>query len=115
MRALRTFGLITALSLLCSACASLNSVSLTPVPANRTNEVRAESNRWVILGLNFDNDYADRVSQDLARRCPNGKVSGILTKDEVYYYFLFLVVKRNVQATGYCDRAGVAMNTESAR
>ena len=101
--------LVPLLSLTLAACASLNSVSITPIPAARQNQVSAESERWLILGLNFDNDYADRVSADLARRCPDGKVSGILTKDESYMYFLFFVMKRKVTATGYCARA-VARN-----
>lgn len=90
------------LALTLSACASLNSVSITPVPAERSNQVSAESERWIILGLNFDNDYADKVAADLSRKCQSGKISGILTKDESYMYFLFFVMKRKVTATGYC-------------
>lgn len=92
------------ISTILPACASLNSVSLTPVPANRGNVVTAEADRWIILGFNFDNDYADQVSGELARKCQGGKISGILTKDEAYMYFLFFVMKKRVAATGFCDR-----------
>lgn len=92
------------LSIGLTGCASLNSVSLTPVPANRGNEVTSETERWIIMGFNFDNDYADLAARNLARKCPGGKISGILTKDEVYAYFLFFVMKKRVVATGYCDR-----------
>ena len=98
-RNLLTLG---SLALTLSACASLNSVSITPIPAERKNQVSAQAERWIILGFNFDNDYADRVSSDLSQRCPHGKVSGILTKDESYMYFLFFVMKHKVTATGYC-------------
>jgi hypothetical protein len=101
----RLFKISPALALIgLTGCASLNSVSVTPVPANRKNVVTAEADRWIILGLNFDNDYVDTVSKELADKCRDGKVSGILTKDQTFYYFLFFVLKRNVTATGYCEK-----------
>lgn len=101
---------------LLSACASLNSVSLTPVPANRAHSVFAESEKWIIMGFNFDNDYADQVAKDLGNKCPGGKISGILTKDEAYFYFLFFVMKRHVVATGFCERkADVAAATSRSK
>lgn len=106
---LKTAFTLTAVSLALSACASLNSVSVTPIPAARDHQVSATSERMIILGLNFDNDFADQVSADLSRKCPGGKISGILTKDESYMYFLFFVMKRKVTATGYCG-GSIAMN-----
>lgn len=100
--------LIAALMLSLAGCASLNSVSVTSVPAKRDQTVSAQASRWIIFGFNFDNDYADAVAKDLSRKCPSGKISGILTKDEAYFYFLFFVVKRQVTATGYCDAKTVA-------
>lgn len=85
-----------------TACTHLNSVSLTQIPKERKKIVSADRDRWIILGLNFDNDYATDVSRTLAEKCPNGQIKGILTKDEFTNYFLFLVVKRNVSARGYC-------------
>jgi hypothetical protein len=86
------------------ACASLQSVSMTPVPKDRSNPVKVEASRVIFLGFNFDNDYVDRLSEDLRDHCRGGTVSGILTKDEVINYFLFFVVKRKVTASGYCVR-----------
>lgn len=91
-----------------SGCAALNSVSVTPIPANRSQSVTASASRWVILGLNFDNDFADDVSRRLSEKCPNGRISGILTKDETFFYFLFFVIRKDVSATGYCERYGIA-------
>ncbi len=84
-------------------CTSLNSVSVTPIPRDRANQISAQSHRWIIFGFNFDNDYVDKVSEDLSKQCPDGRVSGILTKDQATMYFLFFVVKREVMATGYCE------------
>lgn len=100
------FSALLALMSGLGGCAMLNSVSITPVPANRSHEVSAESQRWIIFGFNFDNDYVDTVSHDLSRKCPDGKISGILTKDEVYNYFLFFVLKHKLTATGYCEKRG---------
>jgi hypothetical protein len=100
--------------LLATGCATVNSVAVSSIPANRSNEVSAEASRWVILGLNFDNDFVDQVARDLGHRCPNGKISGILTKDETYLYFLALVHKRRVVATGFCEKHNMA-NTQSVR
>ncbi len=100
--------LLIAASFMLSACASLNSVSLTPIPPNRSHNVSAEADRWIILGFNFDNDYVDAVAKDLSGKCSGGKISGILTKDESYMYFLAFVMKRHVVATGYCDKKGAS-------
>jgi hypothetical protein len=86
-----------------TACVSLQSVSLTPVPAKRENKVSASTHKWIILGFNFDNDFVDRVSEQLKDKCDNGQIRGILTKDEVTSYLL--VFKRTVTATGYCQKA----------
>lgn len=92
-------------------CASVNSVSLTSIPAQRGKEVKSEASRTIILGFNFNNDYVNDMAEDLKRQCPNGVVKGILTKDEVIDYFLFIVWARKVTATGYCLQA---RNTASA-
>lgn len=85
-------------------CVHLNSVSMTQVPEARNYKVTAESSRMIILGLNFDNDYVDQVSDALKGKCPGGQIKGILTKDETVNYFLFLVAKRRVMAEGYCSK-----------
>ena len=104
-------GRLTVLALLASfaaGCASINSVSVSSIPANRSQEVTAEASRWIIFFFNFDNDYVDDVSRELSQKCQNGRISGILTKDEVYNYFIGLVMKRSVVATGYCEKHNVA-------
>lgn len=95
-----------------AGCASVNSVSLTPIPANRGKSVRASAEKWIILGFNFDNDFIDPVVENLKNQCPNGVVSGILTKDETYSYFL--VFRKQLTATGFCS-SGLAKNGAAKR
>lgn len=86
-------------------CASLTSVSLTPIPAQRSHVVKTEKDKMVFLGFNFDNDFVNSAVADLKSQCPNGKVTGILTKDERIFYFLFFVWKMRLTAEGYCVAA----------
>lgn len=106
----KIFFKITSSLLLLSltACASINSVSLTPIPASRQKKVEASAKRWIILGFNFDNDFIEPVVEDLKQKCPNGVVSGILTKDETYSYFL--VFRKELTAIGYCNEPRRASN-----
>lgn len=104
MKTMKMAGAALALTL--AGCASINSVSLTPVPAGRANVVRAQAEKTIILGFNFDNDFINPIVQDLKRQCPNGVVSGILTKDEVISYVF--VHTRRVVATGYCSSGATA-------
>lgn len=99
---MRLYHLILALGFIVSGCASVNSVSLTSIPSKRSQPIKSESSKIIILGLNFNNDFVDEVSEGLQSQCPNGKVAGILTKDEVIDYFLFIVYKRQVTAKGFC-------------
>ncbi len=89
--------------LLVNGCTHINSVSLTPIPSQRSQPVRAEVSRTIFLGFNFDNDYIDPLVDDLKRQCPNGVVSGILTKDQTTSYLI--VFTKRVIATGYCNNA----------
>ena len=84
-------------------CASVQSVSLTSIPAGRDHKIQSETSKFIVLGFNFNNDFIDEMKEDLQRQCPNGKISGILTKDEVIDYFLMIFWKRQVTATGYCQ------------
>ena len=92
-----------------SACAMINSVSLTQVPASRSNMVTAQASRFIFFGFNFDNDYVDQVSKDLARKCSGGKISGILTKDETIMYFSVFAMTKRITATGYCEKGVAAL------
>ncbi len=101
--------LTLSLALLLTSCASVNSVSLTPIPVNRANIISAEVSKTIFLAFNFNNDFVDKITNDLKEKCPNGVVSGILTKDEVISYVL--VYTRKVTATGYCNN----MQTSGAK
>lgn len=89
-----------------SSCASINSVSLTQIPQERNQKVKAVKDKIIFLGFNFDNDFVDQMSTELQRQCPNGRITGILTKDENINYFLYIVWKKQVSAEGYCQRIG---------
>jgi hypothetical protein len=94
-------GLIFALIL--SGCASVNSVSISPVPAQRQRPVAAQVEKTIFLGLNFNNDFVNDLVPKLQQQCPNGVISGVLTKDESINYFI--ATKRVVQARGFCQAA----------
>ena len=93
--------LALASALVVNACASVNSVSVTSIPSHRTKQVRAEVSKTIFLAFSFDNDFIDPLVEDLKNQCPNGVVTGILTKDEVISYFI--VFTHRVVATGYCN------------
>ena len=97
----KSFAIISLLALSLVGCAHVNSVSLTPIPVHRSQPVKAEAHKWIFLAFNFNNDYVDSIVDDLKTKCPNGVVSGILTKDETIAYVL--VFKRHVTATGFCN------------
>jgi hypothetical protein len=94
-------------------CASVNSVSLTPIPKDRSKPISAEVSRTIFLAFNFDNDYVDPLIGQLKSKCPQGVVTGILTKDEVIHYFI--AHTRRVVATGYCLQAPVAAANPAAK
>ncbi|OYZ18797.1 MAG: hypothetical protein B7Y39_13035 [Bdellovibrio sp. 28-41-41] len=96
------FSFLGVLLVVLSGCVSLNSVSLTSVPADRSKRVAAASERFIFMGFNFDNDYVNSITSDLKTQCPNGTVSGVLTKSESINYFLFIFWKSRVSASGYC-------------
>ncbi len=83
-----------------SACASLGSVSVTQVPADRSRPISAESHDWTVFGLAGDNDYADEVPRQLLAQCPRGKVTGVLTKSESKLWVF--VSRRRVSARAFC-------------
>ena len=81
-------------------CTHLVSLSTTSIPKNKGKQVSAEAEKFVFLLFNFDNNYVDSLTTDLARQCPKGKVKGLLTKHERTSYFL--AHTERVSATGYC-------------
>ena len=91
-----------AICLSLSACVSLKSISLTQIPEERNNTVTATADSWNLLGIAFSNDFIDEAIIDLKSQCIGGKIEGILTKHQVTVYLL--VIKREVIATGYCQK-----------
>lgn len=85
-----------------SSCAQLGSVSTTSIPPQRDQKVSSEAYRFIFLLLNFNNKYVDSITQDLANQCPEGRVEGILTKDERIMYFPLIAHAVRVSAEGYC-------------
>ncbi|MEY3903667.1 MAG: hypothetical protein RL189_2973 [Pseudomonadota bacterium] len=95
----RSVIVVALLAQLAAGCASLRSVSVTSIPQNRAEQVTANVSKWVILGLNFNNDYVDQLTDQLRAKC-SGKVTGILTKYESTLYFI--ASKDEITATGFC-------------
>ncbi len=95
--------LLLSLALLAAAsCTHLNSVSVTSIPKDRSQRVSAERYKFLFLLLNFNNDFASHMEKDLAEKCPNGKVEGIVTKTEMLTYFPLIAHAYNIRADGYC-------------
>lgn len=90
--------LITAIML--SGCVHLNTVSLTQIPQERSNTVEVSKSEMLFLGIAFDNDFVNELTDELRGKCANGRIQGILTKYETTVYFI--VIERKITATGYC-------------
>lgn len=92
------------------SCASLRSVSLTSIPIARDNKVTASVSKWVILGLNFDNNYVEDLTTKLRSNC-KGKVTGILTTYQATHYLI--VSKHEITSAGFClkQNSKTASNT----
>lgn len=86
-----------------TACAHLNSVSVTQVPADRSKEIRVNTSKWIFLGFSFDNLFVDQLAAELKGKCQGGKIQGILTKDETFAYFILF--KKEVTVTGFCVKS----------
>ena len=96
-----TLRLLSLLTLpLLFGCTSLQSVSVTQIPTDRSRPLHAEVSNTALFGIHFDNNFVDELTADLMRQCPRGRVTGILTKQESSLYVI--VQTRRVIATGYC-------------
>ena len=71
-RAFRSCSLLVLLS----GCTSLQSVSVTQVPADRSRPLRAEVTNTALLGIHFDNDFLDDLTPTCSRQCPRGRHHG---------------------------------------
>jgi hypothetical protein len=66
MSLLRSLPLVAVLAL--SACTSLQSVSLTQIPADRSRPVKAEVSNTAFLGIHYNNDFVSSLTPQL-RSC----------------------------------------------
>ena len=87
-------------------CTHLHSLSVTTIPDDRSRPVEATGERIVVLGINPNNDYADEVVSDLAQQCPDGRVSGVMTRYERALVVPIFAYAHRVRATGYCLKDG---------
>jgi hypothetical protein len=94
--------LLLSFLLMTSACTHLNSVSVTSIPASRAEKVKVERYKFLFLLLNFNNNFVEEMEVELAKKCENGKIEGILTKTENITYFPIIAHAYNVTAEGYC-------------
>ncbi|HEY6562014.1 MAG TPA: hypothetical protein VI072_32325 [Polyangiaceae bacterium] len=83
-----------------AGCTSLQSVSVNGVPSERRRPVAASAVNTAFLGLHFDNDFVNGLTDQLRAQCPKGKVAGVFTKHETTWYVL--VQERHVRVSGYC-------------
>ncbi len=99
------FALIAAV-VFATGCTHLQSVSTSSIPEQRSKPVKAEGYRFIFLGFNFNNDYVNEMTENLAGKCPDGQIKGILTKFENIIYFPVFAHAVRVEAQGYCVGAG---------
>jgi len=101
-RFIRRLGILASLGvgLLSTSCTYTRSIALTNVPRERGKEVEARVEKFMFLGIAFDNDDVPKLVDKLRDKCPNGMIRGILTKDLSTSYVIF--VERRTIATGFC-------------
>lgn len=104
---------ILVVAVFASACAHLNSVSMTQVPQNRSTPIEAEGSTWAILGIYFSNSFVDEAIDGLKSKCPNGKISGVYTKYTGRWYLLWTT--RNVTAKAFCETTASAQKAPGAK
>jgi hypothetical protein len=98
----RLLSLCALLSLTLSGCTYTVAVSQSNIPAKRKKPVEASVYKFMVLGLNFDNDYALQLANQLKDRCPDGDVRGVTTQDTITMYLLTFFWAREIKAQGYC-------------
>jgi len=98
----RLILLVATICLNLSGCTYTMAVSQTNIPSQRNNLVEASVSKFIVLGFNFDNDYALQLSTKLKERCPQGVVRGVTTQDMMTLYFLHFFWEREIKAQGYC-------------
>ena len=91
--------------LIFSGCTHLSSVSTSNIPKKRNNKVSTSIEKFIFFAFNFSNSYVDEITLNLAKKCPKGKVQGVLTKHESITYFPLIAHKVRISADGYCVRS----------
>lgn len=101
---MKTFAALVATALSLCSCASLHSAYMTNMSAPEGREVKAEASKLVFLAFTFDNEFAFDAKEKLLGQCPGGKVTGVFTTYETFWYVLF--TRQVVQAQGVCVAKG---------
>lgn len=85
------------------SCASLNSVSQTTIPAKKGKKVKVEAKNHIFFFLAFTTTWVEELHDELRRKCPRGKIQGILTKNYTKTFFPIIYHQNVVTAEGYCN------------
>ena len=101
----RLTALLAAMAL--SACTYTRAVTQTNVPRERSHPVSVDVKRYIFFAT-FDTDEVQDLTHKLREKCPGGRVTGIMAKDTVTLYFLFIFYAREVEATGFCLKHATA-------
>ena len=96
------FALALMLSMGLVGCVHLGSVSTSSIPVDRSRPVMVEEVKFLPFLISFDNGFVDDLAKSLALQCPNGRVEGVLTKQENIVYFPLFAHAYRLTATGYC-------------
>lgn len=83
-------------------CASVHSAYVTnlSVPASTGKPVAVTVEKTVVLGFNFNNDYVFTARDALLDACPAGRVTGVLSTYETFFYLLW--TRHEIHAEGVC-------------
>ena len=99
---IRAIALSLILGFTLVGCVHLNSVSTSSIPADRSRPIEAQAYKSLPFLVSFSNSYLDDLARSLAEQCPDGRVEGILTKQEFLTYFPLVAHAYKVTASGYC-------------
>ena len=99
---IRTIVTSLILSFALTGCVHLGSVSTSSIPADRSRPVEVEAYKFLPFLVSFSNSYVDDLVVSLAEQCPNGRVEGVLTKQELITYFPGIAHAYRVTASGFC-------------
>ena len=99
---IKTITASLVLSFALVGCVHLGSVSTSSIPVDRSKPVEVEAFKFLPFLISFSNSYVNDLAASLAEQCPNGKVEGVLTKQELITYFPGIAHAYRVTASGYC-------------